>query len=190
MDQWTDLRGMAPEEAKSYVLAHLTDLKLLQQRVAEAEAECASWQARVSLAETKGLVELQAQAAAKLAESRSKADSLKAEELALAKDIETMRQQVPGLAARVRSVDPDILLAGLQMVTGEMDDPDKGKLEAEVKHIQADDALSALKVSLGMAPPVQAEAPPTAPQAPPTAQDMETAEEPAATPPKEEPPAP
>jgi hypothetical protein len=153
MDQWTDLRGMAPEAAKEYILAHITDLKLLEQKVAEAEVEAKTWEDRAKLAQEKGLVELLGPAQARAAETRAKADALKAEALALKADIERMREQVPGLQARVRSVDPDVLLANLQMVTGEMEHPGAAKVEEGVKAVQADDALAALKASLGMAPP-------------------------------------
>jgi chromosome segregation ATPase len=153
---------MPPEEAKRYVLAHMTDLKLLQQRLSEADTEAASWEARVKLAQAKGMADLEAEAAGRAAAAREKAASLRAEADALARDIERMREQIPGLEARVRSVDPDVLLAGLQMVTGEMEHPGEARLDAQVKATEADEALAALKASLGMAPPPP---PPPSPEA-------------------------
>jgi hypothetical protein len=182
MEDWVDLRGMTPEAAKDYILAHMTDLNVLKQRIGEADAETASWEARVKLAAEKGLAELEAQAGLRLSEARARANALKTEAISLATDIKKMRDQVPGLEARVRSVDPDILLAGLQMVTGEMDHPGESKLNEAVASAQADDALAALKSSLGMAPP-----PPPEKPAEPVSEAMnapETGDSPAATDPE------
>ncbi len=159
MEDWTNLRGMSPGSAKEYILAHMTDLNLLKMRVKEADADAASWEQRASLARGKGLDELASQADARFQEARAKANALKMEAIALADDIKRMHDQVPGLEARVRSIDPDALLAELQLVTGEMDNPGVAKLEAEVKSAQADEALAALKASLGMAPPPEPAAP-------------------------------
>jgi phage shock protein A len=152
MDQWTNLAGMPPDEAKRYVLAHITDLNLLKKQIDEAKAEAATWESRAALAAAKGMAELQSQAQAQLESANAKIQSLEAEAAALASDIARMKEQIPGLEARVRSVDPDVLLAGLQMVTGEMDDPGKARLESDVKSVQADDALAALKARLGLRP--------------------------------------
>ena len=60
-----------------------------------------------------------------------------------------MRQKLPMIGSRERSVDPDLLLAQLQMVTGELlgelspsSDAQFAKLESEAK---ADADLEALK---------------------------------------------
>ncbi len=153
MDQETNLAGMSPEDAKRYILAHITDLNLLRKRIDELRSELDTWKNRASLAASKGISDLAAGAEAQAARVSEALAPLLAEAEGLKRDIEYMKEQVPGLAARERSVDPDRLLANLQMATGEMDDPDKGRIEKDFKDAEADASLARLKRSLGMEPP-------------------------------------
>lgn len=157
MDKNINLAGMAPEDAKRYVAAHITDLLLLRKRIEERKAELDSWKARADLAASKGIADLAAGAqeqAARIAEALA---PLVAEAQALDRDIETMKSQLPGLAARERRIDPDQLLAILQMTTGEFDDPGRAALDKGVKDAQADQDLARLKGELGMEPPEKPE---------------------------------
>lgn len=161
MDQNISLTGMSPQEAKSYILAHITDLNLLKKRIEEMQADLESWRSRAALAASKGIADLAATAEAQAARVAETLAPLLAEAQALKRDIETMKEQLPGLAARERSIDPDQLLANLQMASGEMDDPDGPRLEKSFKEAEADQSLADLKRSLGMQPPPdgQADAP-------------------------------
>ena len=167
MDQNIDLRGMSPEQAKSYILAHITDFNMLKKRIEETQADLDSWKSRASLAASRGIADLAAAADAQAAKVAEALASLESEAEALKRDIETMKSQIPGLAARMRSIDPDLLLATLQMVTGETDDPGRAGLEKGLKDAQADQSLAELKRSLGMEAPA-APQPPTVDDQPPS----------------------
>jgi hypothetical protein len=97
-----------------------------------------------------------AQAArAKVEEEGGKIASLEAERAELRAKVVRMREQLPTIKARERSIDPDMLLAELQMMTGELLNDESGgrsavateadfaKLETATK---ADSDLEALKL--------------------------------------------
>lgn len=152
MDGYTNLAGMGEDEAKRYILAHATDLELLRKRIVEAEGEYKLWADRVNLAESRGLTDLQAQAAEQARQAGAKLDTLKTEAAALQRDVDFMKSQLGGLKARERSVDADLLLANMQMVNGEMEHPGRAELERGIKQSEADQALQALKASMGLGP--------------------------------------
>ncbi|MDR2482590.1 MAG: hypothetical protein LBD08_03050, partial [Treponema sp.] len=70
---------------------------------------------------------------------------------ALESQIEQLRRQIPALAARERSVDPDILEQELLMVLGRLpgDADSGGGTEAALNRVSADAALEALKAKMG-----------------------------------------
>lgn len=152
MDKNVDLAGMAPDAAKGYIAAHITDLHLLKKRIEERKAELDSWKSRAELAASKGVQDLEAAARAQAEKLAEALAPLLAEAQALGRDIETMKAQLPGLAARERRVDPDLLLAELQMATGEFDHPGQAELAKGLKDAQADQDLAKLKGELGGAP--------------------------------------
>ncbi|MCA1949952.1 MAG: chromosome partitioning protein [Treponema sp.] len=149
-----DLLGMSPEDAKAYIVAHLATLKLTEKKRAELEAELEKWKSRVELARSKGAEDL-AQEAEKAAE-RIRADltAIQNEEAELKLQIESMRRQLPGLAARQRTVDPDLLEQELLIATGRLPG-DEAAAETErnlaklEKEAQAAAALAELKAKLG-----------------------------------------
>lgn len=151
-----DLSGMDPASAREYLHAHLTSLKLTQSKAAQADDEAASWDKRAALAAEKGMSELQAAAQREAETARGKAASLRQEAAVLEGQIQRMREQLPGLEATLRSVDPDLLLANLQMTTGEaLDDGSAAAARATdglIKEAKADQDLAALKAKLGMGP--------------------------------------
>jgi phage shock protein A len=158
MDQNTNLSGMGQDDAKRYILAHMTDLNLLKQKIKAVSADLDMWKSRVALAESKALPDLKASAEAQVSSIAANLAALGSEAQALERDIETMRSQLPGLAARERRIDPDRLEVELQMATGEFDHPGQAAVEREVKATEADDALAKLKASLGMGPAAGSEA--------------------------------
>jgi phage shock protein A len=159
MDQNINLSGMAQDDAKRYILAHITDLNLLKQKIQTVAADLETWKSRVALAESKALPDLKASAEAQVSAIAANLAALSTEAQALERDIDAMKSQLPGLAARERRIDPDRLEVELQMATGEFDHPGQAAVEREVKATEADDALARLKASLGMAPPAAEQTP-------------------------------
>ncbi len=153
MDQAINLSGMGQEDARRYILAHITDLNVLKGKIKEKEAELDNWKSRSALADERGLLELKSGAEAQASLIAEELAKLQAEAAALQSDIDTMKSQLSVLGARERRIDPDQLLAELQMVTGEMENPGKADVEKDLKAVEADQALAALKASLGMAEP-------------------------------------
>jgi len=161
MDE-TDLSGLDLESAKEYIFAYAVDVKRLDKEIADRGAELERWKGRVALAEGKlsaaadaSMAALAEAARAKVAEEAGKLASLEAERADLRAKIGRMREQLPMIKARERSIDPDRLLAELQLMTGELLGPegeggrsaaateaDFAKLEAESK---ADSELEALR---------------------------------------------
>ena len=147
------LSGMDPQNAKAYIAAHIATLNLTEKKRAELEADLAKWMGRIELARSKGAEDL-ALEAEKVAEGvRSEVVKLQAEEAELRSQIDAMKRQLPGLHARERTVDPDLLEQELLMATGRLPgdeaiaetDRNLAKLEKESK---AEAALSALKAKL------------------------------------------
>ncbi len=161
----TNLTGLDLEAAKEYIFAYSVDLKRLDKSAADSRAELERWKGRVALVEGKlasapadpSLAALAEAARAKVAEEEGRLSALEAERSELRGKIGRMREQLPMIKARERSVDPDRLLAELQLMTGELlgDEGERGaaateadfaKLEAGAK---ADADLEALKRRAG-----------------------------------------
>jgi phage shock protein A len=105
----TVLTGMTPADAKSYIAQYLTTLKLTEKKLEESAAEENKWRARVELARSKGIDDLALEAEKQATQCQTLRETLSAEVVELKSQIETMRSQLPGLAARERSIDPDLL---------------------------------------------------------------------------------
>ncbi|MDR1398484.1 MAG: chromosome partitioning protein [Treponema sp.] len=114
----TDLAGLRAADAKAYIAQYLTTLKLTEKKLAECTAEEAKWRDRVALARSKGIEDLAQEAEKQMERVTEQKNSLSAEIAELKSQIEIMRKQLPGLAARERSVDPDLLEQELLMATG------------------------------------------------------------------------
>jgi hypothetical protein len=165
----TDLTGLDLSAAKDYIFAYAVDAKRLDKDIADAEVELERWKGRVGLAESKlaadpSMAALVQAARAKMEETGARIASLVAERAELRAKIARMRQQLPMIQARERSIDPDRLLAELQMMTGELlgdsgssepgaegrskaaTEADFAKLESDAK---ADADLDALKRRAG-----------------------------------------
>jgi hypothetical protein len=148
----TNLSGLDLEAAREYIFAYSVDLKRLEKEAAASGDELERWKGRVALVEGKlasapadaSLASLAEAARAKAAEESGKLASLEAERSELRGKIALMREQLPMIKARERSIDPDRLLAELQLMTGELlgeggersaaaSEADFAKLEAEAK---------------------------------------------------------
>jgi phage shock protein A len=148
-----DLYGMKVEDAKAYITGHIATVKIMEKNREELNGELTMWESRVNLARSKGALELAAQAAQEVDALRAKQASLDMEIVDLRNQIETMRRQLPGLAARERSIDPDLLEQELLIATGYLPgDEEKAavdqKLKALEKDASTDAALEALKMVL------------------------------------------
>jgi hypothetical protein len=146
----TDLTGLDLEAAREYILAYSIDLKRMDKEGAEARAELERWKGRVALVEGKlasapgdsSLPSLMEAARAKAAESEGRIAFIDAERAELRGKIERMHEQLPMIKARERSVDPDRLLAELQLMTGELLEGGEGRsaaaTEADIAKLEAD----------------------------------------------------
>ena len=151
----SDLTGLDLSGAKVYLLDFATAAKLTRRDLEALEADMGVWTKRVALAEGKGMTELADQARARLAELESKRAALAAELAETEAKVRRIRERLPMVAAKERSVDADRLLAELQLMTGELLGSEAGdgsslesrmaKLEGEAK---AGEAASAADVGL------------------------------------------
>lgn len=148
-----DLTGLTQDQAREYIAAHLTSLKLTEKKVSELDAEIAKWRGRAELARSKGAEDL-AQAAeaeaARLGEDRARIGG-EAEELRL--QIEGMRHQLGALPAKERSIDPDLLEQELIIAAGGTPGEENTlRTERAIAELEkenaAEEALAALKERL------------------------------------------
>jgi phage shock protein A len=140
--------------AKEYVFHFITALKLTEKKRAALEAEKEKWRRREELARDRGEEDLAAGARGDAERVEAEIDSLSAEEAELKSQIETMRRQLPLLAARERNVDPDLLEQELNIALGRdlaEDKPPRPGLERKFEGMDADAALDALKARMGLA---------------------------------------
>jgi phage shock protein A len=118
----TDIEGLDPKDAAEYVLAFVTTMKQTETDLARNAEEIATWTRRVALAVEKGEASLADQARAKLAEIEAKKTALVAELADLRLKVGILKDKLQRLRARFqRSVDPDVLLAELEMLAGKKD---------------------------------------------------------------------
>jgi hypothetical protein len=147
----TDLSGLDYESARAYALEFLTSLKATDKALVQAREELAVWEGRAALAASKGLADLESAARAKADEARERIRTLEAERAETAAKVARIREKLPMVKATEKSVDADLLLAQLQMATGEALDPQApalSELDATIKTGAADAALEELKRKL------------------------------------------
>ena len=137
----SNLAGMSAAAAKEYILGFITTLKLTEKEIQTLEAEAAKWKSRLDLARSSGAEDLLREAGkeaerinAKLADHREEARTLKG-------SIEAMRRQLPGLAARERSIDPDLLEQELLMALGRTEE--EAETEKAFRRLEKDNATDA-----------------------------------------------
>jgi phage shock protein A len=154
MEQRTDdLTGMGVPDAREYILAHSTTLKLNERKLSDLEQEGEKWRNRVALARSKGEEALAQEAEKEAARISAQEESLRTETEQQKAQIKRMVRQLPGLAARERTIDPDLLEQELLMAAG-LSPGDEDKLAqnrqfaALEKEAAADVALAALKAKL------------------------------------------
>jgi len=152
MDE-VQLSGMSPADAKDYILNFITTLKLTEKNIQNLDEEVSKWQSRIDLANSKGQAELALDAEKEKNRLLEKKLTLPEEADQLKQQIEEMRRQLPLLASRERSIDPDLLEQELLMVAGHMPgDEEKVRIERQFAQMEkaqaAETALEELKAKL------------------------------------------
>jgi len=141
---------MSVAAAKEYIFGLIATLKLTEKDIHSLEEEAAKWKGRVELARSAGKNDLASEAEREAQRAGEKLACLREEEVSLRNEIEAIRKKLPSLAARERSVDPDLLEQELLMAlgkTGEEAETDRAFEKLE-KDASADSALQALKDKL------------------------------------------
>jgi len=147
------LSGMSPSDAKDYIFNFITTLKLTEKNIQNLDEEIAKWQSRIDLAGSKGQIELAQDAQKEKNRLLDKKLTLTAEADQLKQQIEEMRRQLPLLASRERSIDPDLLEQELLMAAGRMPgDEEKVRIERQFAQMEktqaAETALEELKAKI------------------------------------------
>lgn len=140
-----DLTNMDERSAKEYVIALLTTIKETGTKRKQLEKEVELWRSRVHLAREHSRQDLELQAAEKAEEKQSELDGLIAEENEYIQELRTAKVQLEAIKNQPSlSINPDLLLAELEMVVGEPDTASE-----KFKEFEAEQALDELKKQLG-----------------------------------------
>ena len=144
------LAGMSAASAKEYILGFIATLNLMEKEISSLGEEAAKWKGRVALASSRGMDDLLAEAEKETERIYTRLAALREEQRALKGRIDFMRRQLPGLAARERSVDPDLLEQELLMALGRTEE--EAETDRSFRLLEnessADAALEALKAKL------------------------------------------
>ncbi|MFP3089479.1 PspA/IM30 family protein [Treponema sp. TIM-1] len=146
-----NLTGMDAAGAKEYIFHYITTLKLTEKKLEEVTGELSKWKGRVDLARSRGEEALSLEAEKEALNLEAKRDALAGEIGELTGVIARLRRQLPGLAARERSIDPDLLEQELLLALGETDEGAR-KTAGEFEKLNADSALEALKAKMRQDP--------------------------------------
>jgi len=138
-----DLTGMAPADARDYVLSITAHLKQVEAELAAADEEVKLWAGRIVLADEKGLTDLKTQAEVKRTELVDKRTKLELEVWEFRDGVGKLKKQLQLLPLTQRSVNTDALLENLAHLGGPLDN-----VTPVTKRAEADDALAALKKRL------------------------------------------
>jgi len=144
------LDGMDNSGAKEYILGFITTLKMTEKEIRVLEDEKAKWEGRIRLARSRGMTELVSAAEKESEKVNARLADIKEEERKLRNGIDKMRQQLPGLAARERSIDPDLLEQEILMLLGRTEE--EAGTERAFRKLEnenaAAEALEALKLKM------------------------------------------
>ncbi|MDR3337910.1 MAG: PspA/IM30 family protein [Treponema sp.] len=147
-----DLQGLSPADAKEYIFRNIAALKLMEKEQADLKAAFDKWKGREELARSKNAPDLAEEAGSEAGNVQAKLDALEGEAAELRALIENMRRQLPGLAARERSIDPDLLEQELKIALGETpgEENSEKKVKQEIDALNTEAALEALKAKMGL----------------------------------------
>jgi len=148
------LDGMSAAAAKDYILSLITTVKLTEKEIHSLDEDAAKWKNRVELARSNGKNDLALEAENEVGRIEEKIANLRDEEESLKNQIEEARLQLPGLAARERSIDADLLEQELLIALGQTEE--EAETERAFKKLEkdsdADSALQALKEKMKGSP--------------------------------------
>jgi phage shock protein A len=153
METMENLDSLDTAGAKEYIFACLSTLKLTEKKIHALDEEINKWSSRVELARAGGKAGLAAEAEKEAERIRGQKQELSAEADILKGQIEEIRKKLPLLAARERSIDPDLLEQELLMAAGHLPgEEDKVRAERLLKGLEkenaADAALAELKAKM------------------------------------------
>ena len=148
------INNMSAAEAKEYIHALITTIKLAEKEILSLEEEEAKWKNRIDLARSRGVDDLATEAEKEADGIRAKLSALQDEVRSHKNDIESLRRQLPGLAAFQRSIDADLLEQELLMALGQTEEEAAAerKFRKLEKESAADEALAALKNKMNIEP--------------------------------------
>lgn len=159
-----ELSKLDYEGASKLLLAYATDAKKYEKEIASLKSQAEEWKSKAMLARSRAMPELSESASQKASELESKAQELSLELADLRRDIGQLREALPIIKAKQRSVDPDILLAELSMIVGNLGEEKTAASGSEATEPAGpppetpqkppvdslDDALAELKKKMGL----------------------------------------
>ncbi|MCL2273249.1 MAG: chromosome partitioning protein, partial [Treponema sp.] len=124
-----------------------------EKQIQNLDDEIAKWNSRMELAKSKDQAEMALDAEKEKNRLLEKQSALRTETEQLKLQIEEMRRQLPLLAARERSIDPDLLEQELLMAAGNLPgDEEKVRAERQFREMEraqtAEAALDELKTKM------------------------------------------
>jgi len=144
------LDGMSAAAAKDYIHSLIMTIKLTEKEIHSLEEDATKWKSRVELARSSGKSDLAREAEKEAERIEIKIAGLCEEKESLKNQIEEVQRQLPGLAARERSIDADLLEQELLIALGQTEE--EAEKERAFKKLEkesdADSALQALKEKL------------------------------------------
>jgi hypothetical protein len=135
---------MDERSAKEYVVALITTIKNTRTKRKKLENEIETWKNRVKLARENGRSDLEAQAVQRVGEKEQELDAIKTEEREFIRELHSAKAQLKTIQNQPSlSINPDLLLAELEMVVGEHDETGE-----KFREFEAEQALNDLKKQL------------------------------------------
>lgn len=141
------LSGMSYEDAKDYVLRHVTTEQQLRKEIGEIEENLSKWQKRLELAAASNREELVSQAQEQVTALKEKKQTIEFELFPLETDIPRMKKELQKLAAFKPQVNATMLNEALENLVGK-DTIVEEKVKKELLDKEVDDELAALKKRL------------------------------------------
>jgi phage shock protein A len=153
MEIMENLDGLDAAGVKEFIFAYISALKLTEKKIRSLDEDLNKWSSRIELARAGNYADLVAEAEKETEKIRERKQELSAEVEILKRQIEEIRKQLPLIAARERSIDPDLLEQELLMAAGRLPgEEDKVHTESLFKDMEkenaADIALAELKAKM------------------------------------------
>jgi chromosome segregation ATPase len=143
-----DVSGLNTQQAKEFLLGHITALKETERQYQSNLEEFKLWQQRSELAAKKQREDLKLAAQARSEEIKASLEKLLAEMQELKKGIDVIKSQLPAIAAESElTIDAEALALELEAVAGKPD------LTAQaIKDLDTEQQLENLKAKINKSP--------------------------------------